>query len=202
MCGESPSDGGAAKREKERQARIQSGIYGINTTFQPFNDEFFAGRSKAYVDYATPQLKGQYQDAYRNLVTALHRSGIMQSSEAARRMGKLQKQYSLAQQGVADTGFSVANSARKDIENSRSALINDLQVTADPSSALAAAQARQAVFAANPQFQPLTNLFTDVTAGLADYNESRNNALLRSQIISAIKPVTGSSSDSVLPSRG
>jgi hypothetical protein len=203
MCGGGdPGDGGAAKRERQRQDRIRTGVASINDTFAPFNDDFFAGRSKAYVDYATPQLKDQYQNSYRNLVTALHRSGILQSTEGARRMGELQKQYKRNQQGVIDTSVDVANNARTNIENSRSALISDLQVTADPSSALQAAQARQAVFAANPTFQPLANLFTDVTGGLAGYEDARQNALLRNQVSTYLRQPGDSSSGSVKPSYG
>lgn len=199
MCGGGGGgDGGAAKREKQRQTRIREGVANINSTFMPFNDDFYAGRSKAYVDYATPQLKDQYQNAYRNLITALHRSGLLQSSEGARRMGDLQKRYDTGKQGVIDTSYAVANSARRDIENSRSALVSDLQVTADPSSALQAAQARQSIYSQAPQFQPLADLFTNVTGGLADYNEARENAMLRSRVLNSIRQPGDASSARVI----
>jgi hypothetical protein len=188
MCGGGGGgDGGASSREKARQRRIRYGMQWISDNFRPFNDQFFANRRKAYLDFTTPQLTTQYNDAYRSLLTALQRSGILQSSEAARRLSTLQGEYDQQKQGLVDKSYEMAARDRSDIENARSALVADLNVTSDPASANAAAAARQQILATNPTYQPLADLFTNTTAGLADYQEARENALLRRAVSSSIR---------------
>ena len=58
-------DGGAAearRQEELRQARIREGMQNIESAFSPFNDQYYAGKAKAYSDYYLPQLKQQFDD--------------------------------------------------------------------------------------------------------------------------------------------
>ena len=60
--GGSGSDAAAQQQQQEqaRQARIKAGNASIDKTFGQFDDNFYAGRSKAYTDWAQPQLEDQY----------------------------------------------------------------------------------------------------------------------------------------------
>lgn len=175
MCTSSGDDGSAdiRKREEERQARIKQGMASIDSTFSQFDDPFFDRRRQAYVSYAMPQVENQYTDALTNLTAALARSGLMQSSVAARKGGDLTKQYSLQRQNVVDQGLDASTQARRDIENSRSGLVSDLYATADPAAAAAGAAARAKIATQQPSYSPLGMLFQNAASGLADYSEGR-----------------------------
>lgn len=176
MCFGGGGDDGSdemRRREEERQARIREGMSKINDTFSQFNDDFFNRRRDAYVAYATPQLEEQYGDAATRLAAALSRSGALRSSEAIRRNSRLQRDYQLQRQSVVDKGMDFATSARTDLENARSGLVNDLYATADPAAAAAGAVARAKIASSNPGFSPLGQLFSDITSGLADWGEAR-----------------------------
>src|SRR3546814_1150118 len=72
----------AARRDEEaRQARIRAGMGQIDQTFSQFNDDYFDTRSKAYLDYATPQLEDQFAKAKEQLIFALSRGGNLNRSE-------------------------------------------------------------------------------------------------------------------------
>lgn len=177
MCGGGGDDGSdeARRREEERQARIRQGMASIDRTFSQFDDSFFDRRRDAYVAYAMPQVEDQYNDALSTLTAALARSGygMLQSSVAADKSGNLRRDYSLQRQNVIDQGIDQATQARRDIENSRSALVTDLYATADPAAAAAGAQARAKIATQQPSYSPLGMLFQNVASGLADYAEGR-----------------------------
>jgi hypothetical protein len=113
-------DGGAgdeAKRaraeEAARQARIKTGIGGIDSAFSGFDSNFYDGRKQAYLNFAMPQLNEQHDDAYRGLTYQLARQGLNESSTGADRFGRLQKTYDMNRQGVVDKGMETANNARR-----------------------------------------------------------------------------------------
>src|SRR3546814_9115062 len=83
----------AARRDEEaRQARIRAGMGQIDQTFSQFNDDYFDTRSKAYLDYATPQLEDQFAKATEQLIFALSRGGNLNSSVAGERLADLTQQ--------------------------------------------------------------------------------------------------------------
>ena len=181
MCG-GGGDGGAKearRREEQRQQRIREGTNLLNEQFSRYDNTFYDQRSDAYLDYAKPQLQRQFGDVYTKLVSALSRGGILQSSVGARKLGDLQRDYDLQKQALIDTGLDYANQARRNIEDTRSSLIMDLQASADPAAAQQAALARAQVLSAMPKFSPLGDLFTNVTAGIADYETAAQNRALR-----------------------
>lgn len=175
MCGGGGDDGSAEarRREEERQARIRQGMTNISRVFEPYNDAFFNKRRDAYVAYATPQLEQEAGDAGLRLSAALSRSGALQSSESIKRQARLSRDYQLQRQAMVDKGVGLANQGRQDIENARSSIISDLYATADPAAAAQASVARTKIASQDPAFDPIGNLFQDITKGLADWQEAR-----------------------------
>ena len=108
--------------EEARQGRIREGRKKIDDAFSGFDDKFFAGREKSYLDYATPQLDDQYNDAVSELTLALARSNLLNSSARARKFGDLQKQYGLQARSVGDKAKEYGSGARRSIEASKSDL--------------------------------------------------------------------------------
>jgi hypothetical protein len=156
------------QEEKQRQQRIKSGTAAIDSTFAPFNDGFFAQRGKAYTDFARPQLEDQFKTAREKLVYALARNSLTNSTVAADKFANLNKTYDTSRQVIEGRGMDEANKARLAAENARSNLVSQLQATADPGAAARSAVAQSTAVAQTPGFDPLGNLFTNVTGGLAD----------------------------------
>lgn len=157
----------ARAEEEARQSKIRTGMGSINTTFAPFNDAYYAGRSKDYVDWAEPQVDNQYADAKKQLIFALSRTGNLGSSAAADRQSKLTKDYGDKKIAVQSEASRVANEARANTENSRSNLVTQLNASADPDAAASGALAQAQIASAMPSYSPIGQLFQAVTDGIA-----------------------------------
>jgi hypothetical protein len=169
--------------EQARKARIQQGMSAIDQNFSKFDDGFFGQQSKAYLDFAMPQVNQQYDNAYRGLQFALARQGIGASSEGNRRYGNLSQDYQLQRQGAVDKSREVAMGARRSIEDARSGVVSDLYATADPAAAAKSALSRAQYLSATPSFSPVGQLFVGALEGLNSYQyqkqdtENYNSAL-------------------------
>lgn len=168
MCGGggSKGDGGAAERERQRQANIQSGYNQIQSIFGGFNDDFYNQRSAAYTDYANPQLDEQYSKALENLTYSLSRNGRLDSSVAGERKAKLQKDYDLRKTEITDRGMQYGNDARSAVERSRADLVSLNSNLANPATIANEAQNRLSGLQAMPTFEPLAPLFVNVAENL------------------------------------
>lgn len=171
MCGGgSKSDGGAAQaraEEEARQARIKQGMEGIDTTFSRFDDPYYSSINRSYLDYASPQLEEQYRKAQEELAYALARGGVTDSTIAGKKQADLQRQYDLNRAAIVDEAANQEKTARSAVSGERSNLVSQLQSTADPTAAANAAATAAQTLSMRPSFSPLTQLFTNVTAGLA-----------------------------------
>lgn len=157
----------AEAAEQARINRIQQGTAAINDTFGKFNDEFYGGRKQAYIDFATPQLRDEYETAAKELAIALSRSGIASSSEAAKRRADLQKRYEQGLSTISNTAQDYANKARTSVEGARGDLLSLASQAADPTLVSQNAVSRAMTLEAMPNFNSLGTLLGDVTAGLA-----------------------------------
>ena len=177
-------DGGAGKiaaqqraDEAARQARIQSGMARINDIFGGFGDDYYAARAKAYTDYATPQLDRAYKSAKDNMIYALDRSGILNSSAAINKNASLSDDFDQSRLDIANKAQDTANQARQNVENIRSNIVTQLNATGDDSAAADAA-VRQATALNQPAgaYSPLAGLFSNFTDSLAAIgSNARNN---------------------------
>ena len=171
MCFGGGGDGGAAQAradEEARQARIKTGISNVDSTFSKFDNNFYKGRGDAYQNYAMPQFNNQYQQMGNNLAFSLARSGNTNSSEAARQGGILQADNAFGRQQIADQAIGEQQKARQMVEDNRNSLINQLQVTSNPSLAASGAERQAATLAMQPAFSPIGNLFANTTAVLGN----------------------------------
>lgn len=167
MCigGKPPEDNSAqvaAQRETERQAAIAQGRTNIDNAFAKFDDPFYSGVSKSYTDYYMPQLKQQYDDAYRKLVLNLGGTGNLASGSGARQLGDLTQRYAQNKVMIANQGGDQANSVRGDVENARNDLYSLNSSAADPASIATDAAARAGSIGAPRAYSPLQNLFADI----------------------------------------
>ena len=153
--------------EEARQGRIREGRKKIDDAFSGFDDKFYGDREKSYLDYATPQLDDQYNDAVSELTLALARSNLLNSSARARKFADLQKQYGIQARGVADKAKEYGSGARKSIEASKADLQSQNMSLADPALIAANAANRALALTELPPYSPLGALFVGATEGLA-----------------------------------
>src|SRR5215467_7098248 len=135
MAPDPPKDTAAAD-EAKREANIKTGMESIDRTFSGFTPEFYQQRAADYSGYAMPEVEQQFQDARKNLIYALARQyGTTQTSEAATRQARLAQAYAKAKADVVSKGQDYATQAQGDVEKERSALVSQLNATADPGAA-------------------------------------------------------------------
>lgn len=156
-----PSNGANAARDAEiaRENRISQGSSDINKTFSQFDDNYYNGVAKASNDYYMPQVDKQYDEARRSLVLNLARSGTLNGSAGAHDLGLLDTQYQTDKSDYANQGIAAENQQRTAVEGARSDLMNQLNASADPVAAGAAAVARAKTLSGAPVFSPIGNLF-------------------------------------------
>lgn len=153
--------------ENQRQKRIRGGTHRVNSLFDSqFSDSFFEGRRNAFMDYASPQLEQQYQDAGKQLTFALDRSGQLDGSVRGQKLGELQRMYDLNKQKVADDALAHSAQARNAVEDARGNLITTLNATGDAEGAANSAITRASALSQPAAYSPLGQLFADFTNSL------------------------------------
>jgi hypothetical protein len=157
--------------EEARQGRITAGKSAIDSAFAGYDDDFYAGQAQNYMDYANPQIEDQYTDAMRSLTRALARNGTSQSSMAAERRAKIERQLADAQTDAARQGQSFANDTRQSLASVKNNLVSQNQSLADPT-LISNMAANQSVAASQlPTYNPVAQIFADATSGLATQSQ-------------------------------
>lgn len=167
MMPEMPEDTAAAE-EAKRQERIKQGMGEIEKSFSGFTPEFYQKTARGYTEYALPELEDQFKEAADQLKFGLARKfGTTQSSFAAKKQAELQKRYAEQSTNLAKRAQDYASQAQADVERERGALTSQLQSTADPASAAQMAVKQSELLQAPRNYEPLGDLFTDITADFA-----------------------------------
>lgn len=155
-------DGGAAAQrqlEMERQSRIAKGMEAIDENFSQFNPDFYNRRAAEYEAYQLPELSRQATTTRNSLTYSLARAGLGRSGVAADKSASLDREVATQQRAVADAGMASANKLRQDVEGQRTALVNQVQASADPNLAAQAATRTAAAYSVPQSFQPIGNFF-------------------------------------------
>lgn len=154
--------------EEARQRRIERGTGNINRVFdRQFDNNYFSGIADSYMDFARPQLDQQRDEANRQLVFDLARTGKLDSSSRATQGAKLQETYDLGLQSLADDALSQSNQARNAVEDARAALIAQVNATGDATGATQAANRRVAALSQPAgDYSPLADMFAGFTSNL------------------------------------
>lgn len=156
---------GGGKGQDYRQGEYEKFLASTGQLFtgtqasEGFGDQFYKDRSNAYQQFALPQFNRQLGDQQKNLAYSLADRGLLSSSAAGDLQGKLLTEADTQRRGIADQGQSMANSLRQQVEGNRSALIGQLEASADPAATTSQALQSAATFSAPSTFQPLGNLF-------------------------------------------
>lgn len=180
MCGSNKAEKAAKRaaeearqREAQRQARLATGRTKIDEAFVGFDDPYYETRSKAYIDFASPQLEEQFADTKKKLTFALSRGGLLNSTSAAQKTRELQEQYDRNKQLIASRGADYATNARKEVSDNRARLLSTLSSTEDPDTVANEAVRSAATLRQQPSFDVLGNLFTDFGDTISSVNNAR-----------------------------
>ena len=176
MCLSAPKDNSAEiarQQENERQSRITTGTAKVNDAFGGFNDDYYAGIGKSYLDYYNPQLDRQYNRAREQLTYSLADSGNLDSSAAARKFGDLTADYGVQKQTIANQAESEKQAFKGNVEQNRSDLLGQLESGAGVDTTATSALARASSLTRPAQYSPLGDLFAQYTGA------ARTNAALQ-----------------------
>lgn len=182
-------------REAARRKAISAGTASIDQALSAFNDDYFTGRQQAYIDNAMPSLDNQFEDAQRQLIYALSRGGLLQSSEAANRQRQLAEERARYEREIQNAARAFSNQGRTDVENTRSSLLSQLSATEDPRAAAISAANKAALLNAPPVFDALGNFAFNAAQGLEDLSARTTGGRgFASGITQNISPATGTNS--------
>lgn len=192
--------GGSAKRaaadqaraEAARQEQVEQGRRQIDANFAGFDDNFYAGRERAFLDNAMPQLDRQFGDARRNLIYALADAGVMRASPAANRLEDLETQYGEGKLRLADEARAFAQQTRAQVADARSGILQNLFAAGDSTMAGTEAANRAQTLAAQPTFSPVAQAFQNAAAGIGAARMGREAAAVRDRVGSTYSSGTGS----------
>lgn len=177
----SGGDGGAAKNEAARQARITKGQGQLDDMFSQYDDKFYHEKGKAYTQFAEPQMQQQFDATKKNLAFSLARNGILNSSTASERNNSLQTEMAKNQGTIANSAQGVENDLRNKMAQARGDLTQQLVSSGDPSMVMSNASAATAAMRAPTPMQPLGQMFQDWS-----------NTYLSNMNTNASKPATSS----------
>lgn len=150
------------RREAARQARIAEGKSAIDSSFEPFNDEYYGGYEKAYLDYKNPQLERFYDEARDTTTYNLARAGNLESSAGAEALGDLTRDFEIQRGAITSEAKARAAQHREEVEAARSALYSQNQAQADPNAISSSAGQRVTALRTPPTFQPMGNPFGNI----------------------------------------
>lgn len=162
------------QQETERQNRIAQGAADIGAKFAGYDDAFYNGIRKRYLDAYFPQIDKQYRDGQEQTAFALSRQGLNDSSVGADQAAKLLEAFQQGRLQAQNRADGATNAMRGNIEGARADALSLLASTADPASAAAVANARAKAASQPAPYDTLGNIFGQTT-GLILNNELARN---------------------------
>lgn len=161
-CGSNSDAAKAATlQEQQRQASIKQGVAQIDNQFSGFTPEFYKKRQDAYTAFAAPQLAQQYQLQQKGLQNRLANQGLMKSTAANTLQDSLKQALATKQQEIANTGLQQSQDLQRQVTDSKSNLLGQLQVASDPSSVATNAASVAGQYQAPSALPAFGNAFQD-----------------------------------------
>ena len=158
----------AALAERQREERVRLGTLGIRSMFaNQFTPAYYKGLETASLNSGNRQLDSQYADSLAKLKFSLARTGNLRASTRSTQEAQFGGRYDLARQQIAENARQLSNQRRGDVANAQNVAVTQLQASADPAAAAATASNLIQANSYVPQYQPLGQIFTDLTGTLA-----------------------------------
>lgn len=149
----------AQQREAQRQQKLKEGMAQVNSMYDQYGMSYFDNIRNNYVtQYANPQIAQQEQRDAMKARFGLARSGILQSSAAAKELADISQVYGQTRLDAASRGQQMAENRRADIESNRRSALNALQASENPEIALGNMARPQDSFTVSPAAVAITDL--------------------------------------------
>lgn len=182
-------DGGAKDAKKAarraeaaaeaRKRAIAEGTRRVRTSFEStFTPGWYEALRQAYQRYYMPQVETQYKDAQKQAMFGLQRQGLRQSSVRGDWFGQLQSRYGQAKQDVVRRGETMVGQRKSDVGRALENSILQINAAEDPLAAAQIGAENAKLNAYTPDYQPLGQVFTDLTNAIATqrmYEDQGNN---------------------------
>jgi len=166
--------------EDQREVDIRTGITDIDSAFGQFDDGFYDGRRQAFLDFQQPTIEDNFEEANKDLIFALARSGKgSEDSTAIERTAKLNEAYRNTNVNLQGSADQLVDETRSNVENERSSLVTALRATGDASAARDASLSRAGAIAVRPNFSPIANLFSNISLGIGGQADAERRGTSR-----------------------
>jgi hypothetical protein len=172
----------AEEAERRRQLKVDAGLENIEGVFSKYDQDFYDKSSDAYLDYYEPQLEDKYKDGLKELQFALARGGRFNSSTEVGKKAKAAQDLGFQKNELATGAIKAANDSASAVQGAKERMINLNQVNADPDLASSLSNAQSGVLNAPPKFDPLLDVFSNITEGLASREELENRKKIRDRV--------------------
>jgi hypothetical protein len=162
MCmGSSPNYGADEARNLAAVQEInqQFEMANLKKAFSQFNDKYYETAAKAYVKANEPAFQTQARQTKDSLGFRLANQGLYNSS-AGQKMGNLlSREITAQQQNLSNQGLDYANSLRRQIENYKLAVAQNIQAATNPTTAIQTGLQGMKAFTSSAMPANATNMF-------------------------------------------
>ena len=172
----------AAEAEARRQLKVDAGLKEIEKVFAQYDQDFYDKSGDAYLDYYEPQLDDQFKDGLKELQFALARGGRFGSSTEVDKKADAAEDYGFQKNELASGAIQAADASEAAVTAAKRDMTNLNQVNANPDLAASLSQAQSGILNQPPKFDPLLDVFGNITEGLAKREEIENRKKLRDRI--------------------
>jgi len=180
--GGGPEYESAAEAEARRQLKVDAGLEEIEKVFSKYDQDFYDKSSDAYLDYYEPQLDDQFKDGLKELQFALARGGRFGSSTEVDKKANAAEEYGIQKNELASGAIKAANDSEAAVTAAKRDMTNLNQVNANPDLAASLSNSQAGILNQPPKFDPLLDVFGNITEGLAKRDEIENRKKLRDRI--------------------
>ena len=177
-----PAYESAAEAEARRQAKVDAGLKRIEEVFGRYDQDFYDRSQDAYLDYYEPQLEDKYKKGLQDLKYALARGGRFGSSTEVGRKAKAAEDMGFQKQELASGAIKAADDSEAAVTAAKKEMTNLNQINANPDLAASLSNQQAAILNQPPKFDPLLDVFGNITEGLAKREEIENRRKIRDQI--------------------
>ena len=176
----------AAKDAADRRAAMTDGLGKINSQFAGFDEPYYQGLQKNYLDYANPQIEQSQLKAQTGLRSALANKGKLHSSTDAAQQGELATTYGGIFRDAQTKSLDYANQQRGQVQMAKQNSIAQMYGSESPDVGLQAASGAVGSLQTGPAFEPISSVLNQAAKYASmDYN----NSLYNGQSYGAFSPM-------------
>lgn len=177
-----------------RTARVNDVSAAIDDAYKGFDDNYFTKFSQDFVNYYTPQIAQQYDDARKQITYKYADQGGLNSSAASQDLARLLEKRRMKESEIASNASTAAQSLRGDIDTQRRTLLGEAlsasnigpevlpEGVADVNGSLSAIAGKLAPYSnlakqrasgiTTPSYSELGSVFGDLTGGTSGGNNA------------------------------